>query len=79
MISVDDYLENMQEGQEKIYFIVNAQGFDLALKSPFMEPFKKSEVDVIILTQPADEFVFQNVGEYKGKRFVSIETNYEDI
>ena len=44
-----------------------------------MEPFKKSEVDVIILTQPADEFVFQNLGEYKGKRFVSIETNYEDI
>lgn len=35
-ISLDEYIENMRPGQEKIYFIVNAT-IEGALKSPFME------------------------------------------
>jgi len=57
MVSIDDYISKMKEGQEKVYFLVNAQ-YNMALSSPFMEPFKGSDLDVIILTQNIDEILF---------------------
>ena len=68
----------MKEGQEKIYFIVNPQ-YDLALKSPYMEPFQNSDLDVIILTNNVDEIIFQQHGEFRNKKFVSVESNFEEI
>ena len=44
-----------------------------------MEPFKNSDVDVLILTNNVDEILFQQNGEYKGKKFVSIESNFDEI
>lgn len=45
-----------------------------------MEPFKGSkEIDVIILTNNIDEILFQQLGDYKGKKFVSIESAFEEI
>lgn len=55
--SLDEYIKGMKEGQQKIYFVVNQQ-YDLALKSPYMEPFKNSDVDVLILTNNVDEILF---------------------
>lgn len=68
----------MKPEQEKIYFTVNQQ-YDLALKSPYMEPFKGSDIDVLVLTVNIDEILFNQVGEFKGKRFVSIESSFEEI
>jgi TNF receptor-associated protein 1 len=79
LISIDDYISKMKEGQEKVYFVVNPQ-FEQALKSPYMEPFKGQEdLDVIVLTNNIDEILFQQLGDYKGKKFVSIESAYEEI
>lgn len=47
--SLEDYVTNMQQGQEKIYFYVNPQ-YDMAIRSPFLEPFKNSKIDVLILS-----------------------------
>lgn len=50
------------------------------MASPFMEPFKGEDAPpVLILTNNIDEFCFQNVGKFKDKKFVNIETAYEDI
>ncbi len=78
LVSLDEYIDKMKEGQQKIYYIVNAQ-YEAALKSPFMEPFKDSDLDVLILTNNVDEILFQQNSEFKGKRFISIETNFEEI
>ena len=78
LLSLDDYIDNMKDGQEKIYFLVNNQ-FDMALKSPYMEPFKGSDLDVVILTNNVDEILFQQTGEYKGKKFISIESAFDEI
>lgn len=51
----------------------------MALKSAFMEPFKNSKIDVLILGNNVDEILFQQNGDYKGKRFVNIEANYDEI
>ena len=50
-----------------------------ARQSPFLDPFKGTDVPVLIITNHIDEVCFKNVGEYKGKKFVNIETNFEEI
>lgn len=77
-LSLDDYVAKMKDGQEKIYFVVSNQ-YEAAAKSPFMEPFKDSDIDVLVLTNNVDEILFQQNGDYKGKKFVSIETNFDEI
>lgn len=47
--------------------------------SPFMEPFKGTDVPVLILTNNIDEVCFQQQGQYKNKRFTNIETSYDQI
>jgi molecular chaperone HtpG len=50
LVSIDDYLAKMKEGQEKIYFVVNPS-YDQALRSPYFEPFENNKsLDVIVLT-----------------------------
>lgn len=50
------------------------------MRSPYFEPFKQNkELDVIVLTQQIDEILFQQMGEYKGKKFTNIESAYEEI
>lgn len=76
--SLEDYIAAMQPNQEKIYFIVNPS-FELACKSPYMEPFKRSKLDVLILNNNVDEVLFQQNGDFKGKRFINIESSYDEI
>lgn len=49
------------------------------MKSPFMEPFKGTDVPVLILTNNIDEVCFQQSGQYKNKKFSNIETSYDEI
>jgi HSP90 family molecular chaperone len=42
--------------QESIYFIL-ANNREMALNSPYYEPFKKSEVPVLIINMHVDEMV----------------------
>lgn len=53
--------------------------FDLALKSAYMEPFKGSKLDVLVLNNNIDEILFQQHGDYKGKKFMSVESNFDEI
>ena len=76
--SLEDYIAAMQPGQEKIYFLVNPN-FDLAVKSPFLEPFRGSKIDVLILSNNVDEILFQQNGDFKGKRFINVESSYDEI
>ena len=68
----------MQPNQEKIYFIVNPV-YDYALKSPFLEPFKDSKLDVLVLANNVDEILFQQNGDWKGKKLVNIESAFDEI
>jgi len=78
MISLDDYISKMKPNQEKIYFIVN-QSVEGAMSSPFMEPFKGTDIPVLILTNNIDEVCFQQQGQYKNKKLSNVETSYDEI
>jgi len=47
-ISLDEYVKSMKEGQKKIYFVSSPYAED-AMNSPFMGPFKDSDVPVLIV------------------------------
>jgi molecular chaperone HtpG len=64
------YTENMKEGQEEIYYIVGTSLFE-ALRSPYLEAFKKKDYEVLILLDDIDDFIFSGF-EYKGKKMKSI-------
>lgn len=48
-ISLDDYVKSMKEDQKKIYFISVGVGGQVD-NNPFMEPFKDSDVPVLIVS-----------------------------
>jgi len=77
-ISLEDYTKSMKEGQKKIYYIAGVMPKDIGT-NPFMEPFKDSDVPVLIVSNQIDEMVFQQIGTFKGFTFVNVESGYEEI
>ncbi|MCK9224831.1 MAG: molecular chaperone HtpG [Candidatus Muirbacterium halophilum] len=78
LTSFDQYIENMKEGQEEIYFITGSNHNSLKA-SPYIEVFAKKGLDVIFAYEPVDDFVFQHFTEYKGKKIVSVDSAKLDL
>ena len=70
VISLDDYIAAMRPGQEAIYTITG-DNLDLLKKSPQIEGFRARGVEVLLLTDPIDEFWVPAVGAYQEKPFKS--------
>lgn len=75
-ISMDEYISKMEKDQDKIYYLL-APSRDLALKSPYYEPFIGKDIPVVILNMNLDEMVFKNINQYKNFRFINIENEFE--
>lgn len=56
-VSLEDYVKQMKAEQKKIYYLSGTTPQD-AMSNPFMEPFKDSEVPVLIIGNQVDEMVF---------------------
>jgi molecular chaperone HtpG len=61
-----EYVEKMPEGQASIYFLIGESAEQLR-KSPYLEAFRAKGQDVLLLTDPVDEFAIPSFGNYKGK------------
>src|SRR5579864_3030737 len=70
LLSLDDYVAAMKAGQEAIYTITG-DTLDLLQKSPQLEGFRARGVEVLLLTDPIDEFWVPSVGAYNEKPFKS--------
>jgi HSP90 family molecular chaperone len=68
----------MKPGQDKIYYIL-ANSKEMCENSPYMEPFRGTEIPILYLTLHVDEMVFRGMQKYKNFNFINIETNYEDF
>lgn len=73
-----DYVSKMKDGQQHIYYLT---GTDLATlrTNPQLEGFAAREIEVLLLTDPIDEFWVQTYTEYKGKKIVSVMHASEDL
>ena len=69
-VTLEDYVSRMKEGQEAIYY-VTAESFSAARNSPHLEVFRKHGVEVLLLTDPVDEWAISHLNEFDGKRLVS--------
>merc|ERR1712039_291111 len=59
-ISLDRYLDRMQESQESIYYM-SGDSMDVMMKAPALQIFKKKDIEVLM------------GADYEGKKFVSIQ------
>jgi molecular chaperone HtpG len=66
LVSLDDYIAAMRPGQEAIYTITG-DNLELLKKSPQIEGFRARGVEVLLLTDPIDEFWVTAVGTHKEK------------
>ncbi|MCW1914185.1 molecular chaperone HtpG [Luteolibacter sp. GHJ8] len=71
LASLADYLTRAKDGQDKIYYLVGPSKAQLE-NSPYVEAFKARGIEVIYFTDPVDEYVVESLGEYEGKKLVSI-------
>ncbi len=69
--SFADYIERMQEGQEKIYYLT-AETWQAAKNSPHLEIFKKKGIEVLLLTDRVDEWLVSNLFDFDGKSLTSV-------
>ncbi|HVB17676.1 MAG TPA: molecular chaperone HtpG [Stellaceae bacterium] len=70
LVSLDEYVASMRPGQEAIYTITG-DNLDLLQKSPQLEGFRARGVEVLLLTDPIDEFWVPSVAAYSDKPFKS--------
>merc|ERR1712185_581737 len=71
-ISLDKYLDRMQETQESIYYM-SGDSLDTMKKLPSLQIFKKKDLEVLLLADHLDEPCIQKLADYEGKKFVSIQ------
>merc|ERR1719253_1686351 len=71
-ISLDKYLDRMQESQESIYYM-SGDSLETMKKSPALQVFQKKDIEVLMLSDHLDEPCIQKLADYEGKKFVSIQ------
>ncbi|HOS97056.1 MAG TPA: molecular chaperone HtpG, partial [Deltaproteobacteria bacterium] len=72
LVSLADYVSRMQEGQDAIYYITGENAATL-LNSPHLERLKEKGLEVVLMTDPIDEFIVQVLRVFDTKKFVSAE------
>jgi len=76
--SLTDYVSRMQEGQEKIYYVV-AENFKTARHSPHLEVFRKKGIEVLLLTDRIDDWLMNQLQEFDGKPFRDVARGALDL
>lgn len=69
-IPLAEYVERMGEEQKEIYYI-NGPSRKAIESGPYLEAFKKNDIEVIYTMEPIDDFVFSHLGEFDSKKLVS--------
>ena len=75
-VTLKEYVDNMKEGQEKIYY-ASGESIDKIDLLPNVERFKDKEYEVLYLCDYVDEFTIQALMEYEGKKFANVAS--EDV
>ncbi len=70
--SLKSYVSGMRENQKEIYYLAGENRESLE-KNPNLEYFKKNSIEVLLLSEPVDVFIFPSIGEYDKKKIKSID------
>ena len=78
LASLAEYVERMKDGQDAIFYITGEDAEQIA-QSPQLEGFKAKGVEVLLLTDPVDEFWVSSVGPFEEKPFKSATRGGADL
>lgn len=70
-VSLDQYVERMNDDQDAIYYIT-AESYQAAKGSPHLELFNKKDIEVLLLTDPVDEWLVNSLFEHNEKPLKSV-------
>ena len=73
LVSLQEYVDTMAEGQEKIFF-APGESVDRLRKLPQVENLHKKGYDVLLFSEDVDEFIPQTLQTYAEKSFCNILT-----
>lgn len=78
LITLDEYVKNMKDGQENIYY-ASGESVSKIDSLPQVEQIKKKGFDILYLTNYLDEFVISVLREEDGKTFKSVSDSSLDL
>ena len=78
MISLDEYISDFSNEKKKIYYI-SGENKENLINSPQMELFKNKNINVLLITDPVDEFWMPMKMKFKEYEFTSITKGEIDI
>lgn len=78
VVSLEDYIGRMKEGQDKIYYIT-ADSHLAAKNSPHLEVFRKKGIEVLLLSDRVDEWLTNSLHEFEGKQLQSVAKGALDL
>lgn len=65
LVSLDEYIARVPEGQKTIYYITG-DNIDVLRNNPQLEVFAEKGIEVLLMNEPIDEFWPQVLPNYKG-------------
>ncbi len=71
LISFADYVKSMKSGQENIYYLTGTN-LEALKNNPQLEGFAARGINVLLLTDPIDEFWVQTYNSYHDKKIISV-------
>jgi molecular chaperone HtpG len=77
-ISLDEYAGRMQDEQKEIYYI-SGPNREAIEAGPYIETFRKRDIEIIYTLDPVDDFVMGHVGEFDGKKLISADRGDIDL
>lgn len=77
-IDIATYVGRMKDGQDAIYYIAGDDP-DALLASPQLEGFRAKGVEVLLLTDPVDEFWVPDIASIEGKPLKSVTRGGTDL
>ena len=78
LVSLKEYVANMNEEQKNIYYITG-DNLSAIMNSPHLEQLKAKDIEVLLMSDPIDEWVVQALTEYDGKQLKSAEKGDLDL
>jgi len=77
-VSLNDYVNSMKPDQNDIYYMTG-DSLTSIINSPHLEALKEKDFEVLLMTDPVDEFIIQSMPEFEKKKFKSAEKGDLDI
>ncbi len=73
-VSLEDYLNRMIPGQDKIFYIIS-DNYLSSFNSPHLEIYRKKNIEVLLMYNRIDEWMMSYLNDFKGIKFCSINKN----